>query len=99
MKALAPGAHLHLVGIAGTAMGSLAGLLQKAGYHVTGSDAEIYPPISTQLAQLGIPVAEGYRAANLNPPPDLAVIGNALSRGNEEIEAILDHKLPYASMP
>ena len=102
MKALAPGAHLHLVGIAGTAMGSLAGMLQRAGYRVTGSDAEIYPPISTQLAQLGIPVCEGYRAANLDVSgtmPDLVVIGNALSRGNEEVEAILDRKLPYASMP
>jgi UDP-N-acetylmuramate: L-alanyl-gamma-D-glutamyl-meso-diaminopimelate ligase len=99
MKALAPGAHLHLVGIAGTAMGSLAGLLQQAGYRVTGSDAEIYPPISTQLAQLGIPVAEGYRAANLDAAPDLVVIGNALSRGNEEVEAVLDRKLPYASLP
>ena len=99
MKPLPPGAHIHLVGVAGTAMGSLAGLLQNAGYRVTGSDAEIYPPISTQLAELKIPVREGYRASNLEPAPDLVVIGNALSRGNEEIEAVLDRKLPYASLP
>lgn len=99
MKLLPPGALIHLVGVAGTAMGSLAGLLQSAGYRVTGSDAEIYPPISTQLAELKILVNEGYRAANLEPAPDLVVIGNALSRGNEEVEAVLDRKLPYASLP
>ena len=94
-----PGAHIHLVGVGGTAMGALAGLLQEAGYRVSGSDTEVYPPISTLLAQLGVPVSSGYRAANLAPPPDLVVIGNALSRGNEEIEAVLDAKLPYASLP
>ncbi|MBI3934661.1 MAG: UDP-N-acetylmuramate:L-alanyl-gamma-D-glutamyl-meso-diaminopimelate ligase [Acidobacteria bacterium] len=99
MKPLPPGAHIHLVGVAGTAMGSLAGLLQSSGYRVTGSDAEIYPPISTQLDELKISVQEGYRAANLDPAPDLVVIGNALSRGNEEVEAVLDRRLPYASMP
>jgi UDP-N-acetylmuramate: L-alanyl-gamma-D-glutamyl-meso-diaminopimelate ligase len=80
-------------------MGSLAGLLQEAGYRVSGSDADIYPPISTQLAELKVPVYEGYDAAHLEPPPDLVVIGNALSRGNAEIEAVLDKKLPYASLP
>ena len=99
MIALPPGARIHLVGVAGTAMGSLAGLLQEAGYRVSGSDADIYPPISTQLAELGIPVYEGYDASRLEPRPDLVVIGNALSRGNEEIEAVLDRKLPYASLP
>jgi UDP-N-acetylmuramate: L-alanyl-gamma-D-glutamyl-meso-diaminopimelate ligase len=99
MKPLSPGAHVHLSGIAGTAMGALAGMLQSSGYRVTGSDTAIYPPISTQLAELGIPVAEGYRAANLEPAPDLVVIGNALSRGNEEVEAVLDRKLRYASLP
>lgn len=94
-----PGARIHLVGIGGTAMGALAGLLQEAGYRVTGSDAEVYPPISTLLEELRIPVFEGYRAANLAPPPDLVVIGNALSRGNEEVEAVLDARLPYASLP
>lgn len=95
----APGTHIHLIGIAGTGMGALAGLLQEAGYGVTGSDEEIYPPISTLLAELGIPVHMGYRASNLNPAPDLVVIGNAISRENAEVEAVLDAKLPYASLP
>ena len=94
-----PGARIHLIGVGGTAMGALAGLLQEAGYRVTGSDGEIYPPVSTLLAQLGIAALRGYRASNLEPPPDLVVIGNALSRGNEEVEAVLDSKLPYASLP
>ena len=94
-----PGAHIHLIGIAGTAMSALAGLLQEQGYRVTGSDAGIYPPISTLLAELRIPVTEGFREANVDPAPDLVVIGNALSRGNPEVEAVLDRKLPYASMP
>ena len=94
-----PGAHIHLSGIGGTAMSALAGLLQEEGYRVTGSDAGIYPPVSTLLAGLGIPVFEGYSASHLDPSPALVVIGNALSRGNEEVEAVLDAKLPYASMP
>ena len=99
MIAPQPGAHIHLIGIGGTAMSALAGLLQGRGYRVTGSDAGIYPPISTLLDDLEIPMFEGYSAANLKARPDLVVIGNALSRGNEEIEAVLDGKLPYASMP
>jgi len=99
MIQLNPGARIHLIGVAGTAMGALAGLLQEAGYRVTGSDAEIYPPISTLLEQLRVPVFPGFRASNLRPAPDLVVIGNAISRGNEEIEEVLDTKLPYASMP
>ena len=94
-----PGARIHLIGVAGTAMGALAGLLQDAGYRVTGSDAEIYPPVSTLLEQLRVPVSSGFRASNLAPAPDLVVIGNALSRGNEEVEEVLDSKLPYASLP
>ncbi|MBI4463607.1 MAG: UDP-N-acetylmuramate:L-alanyl-gamma-D-glutamyl-meso-diaminopimelate ligase [Acidobacteria bacterium] len=94
-----PGARIHLVGIAGTAMGALAGLLQEAGYRVTGSDQEVYPPVSTLLAELGIPIWNDYSASHLSPPPDLVVIGNALSRGNAEVEAVLDAKLPYASLP
>ena len=109
MIPLQPGAHIHLSGIGGTAMSALAGLLQEEGYRVTGSDTEIYPPVSTLLAELGIPVFKGYQASNLigTPgdrdllkwPPDLVVIGNALSRGNEEVETVLDRKLAYASMP
>jgi len=98
---LAPraGAHIHLIGVAGTAMSALAGLLQEEGFRVTGSDAQIYPPVSTLLHEMRIPVFEGYTAAHLDPTPDLVVIGNAVSRGNAEVEATLDGKLPYASMP
>src|SRR5215213_8807635 len=89
--------HYHLIGIAGTAMASLAGLLRAAGHTVTGSDENVYPPMSTQLQELGIPYAEGYGAANLQPRPDVVVVGNAISRGNAELEAVLNEKLPYTS--
>ncbi|MEE8178229.1 MAG: UDP-N-acetylmuramate:L-alanyl-gamma-D-glutamyl-meso-diaminopimelate ligase [Acidobacteriota bacterium] len=95
----APGAHVHLVGICGAGMAALAGLLQEAGFRVTGSDAGAYPPMAPMLAEMGIPVLEGYNASHLDPPPALVVIGNALSRGNEEVETVLNDKLPYASMP
>jgi len=80
-------------------MASLAGMLRAAGYAVTGSDQAIYPPMSTVLADLGIAVQEGYRAENLVPAPDLVVIGNAMSRGNPEVEAVLAGGIPYCSMP
>ncbi len=89
--------HYHLIGIGGTAMGSLAGLLKAAGYEVTGSDEGVYPPMSTQLRQLDIPYREGYAPANLEPTPDMVVVGNAISRGNPELEAVLNRKLPYTS--
>jgi UDP-N-acetylmuramate: L-alanyl-gamma-D-glutamyl-meso-diaminopimelate ligase len=89
--------HYHLIGIAGTAMASLAGLLRAAGHTVTGSDENVYPPMSDQLRELGIRYAEGYGAANLEPRPDWVVVGNAISRGNEELEAVLDQRLPYTS--
>jgi UDP-N-acetylmuramate: L-alanyl-gamma-D-glutamyl-meso-diaminopimelate ligase len=82
--------HIHLVGICGTAMASLAGMLKQRGFHVTGSDAAAYPPMSDFLAGLGIPVAQPYCDANLDPRPDLVVIGNAISRGNVELERVLD---------
>lgn len=91
--------HVHVVGICGTFMGSLARLAKLSGHHVTGSDANVYPPMSHQLEEMGIALMEGYRAANLVPAPDLVVVGNALSRGNPEIEALLDAKLPYVSGP
>jgi UDP-N-acetylmuramate: L-alanyl-gamma-D-glutamyl-meso-diaminopimelate ligase len=91
--------HVHLTAIAGVGMASLAGMLRAAGYRVSGSDHAIYPPMSTVLAALGIPVQEGYRPENLTPPPDLVVIGNAMSRGNPEVEAVLARALPYCSMP
>jgi UDP-N-acetylmuramate: L-alanyl-gamma-D-glutamyl-meso-diaminopimelate ligase len=89
--------HYHLIGIGGTAMASLAGLLRAAGHRVTGSDAEVYPPMSTQLQEMGIEYAEGYRPENLRPVPDIVVVGNAISRGNPELEAVLNEKIPYTS--
>jgi UDP-N-acetylmuramate: L-alanyl-gamma-D-glutamyl-meso-diaminopimelate ligase len=90
--------HIHLSGICGTAMASLAGLLQLQGHRITGSDKAAYPPMSDQLGELGIPILEPYAEANLDPAPDLVVIGNALSRGNPEIERILDERIPFTSM-
>ncbi|GHE19883.1 UDP-N-acetylmuramate:L-alanyl-gamma-D-glutamyl-meso-diaminopimelate ligase [Halomonas urumqiensis] len=91
--------HLHILGICGTFMGSLALLARDLGLTVSGSDANVYPPMSTQLEQAGITLCEGYSADNLVPRPDLVVIGNALSRGNPEVEAVLDHDLAYVSGP
>ena len=78
-------------------MGSLAGLLRAAGHKVTGSDANVYPPMSDQLRELGIAYREGYSADNLEPRPDMVVVGNAISRGNVELEAVLNLKIPYTS--
>ena len=89
--------HYHLIGIGGTAMGSLAGLLRAAGHNVTGSDENVYPPMSDQLKQLGIPYKEGYSADNLEPAPDVVIVGNAISRGNPELESVLNRKLYYTS--
>jgi UDP-N-acetylmuramate: L-alanyl-gamma-D-glutamyl-meso-diaminopimelate ligase len=89
--------HYHLIGICGTAMASLAGMLQAHGHRVTGSDQNVYPPMSTMLEELGIPVAQGYRPENLEPTPDCVVIGNALSRGNPEVEETLNRRLVYRS--
>ena len=91
--------HIHLVGICGTAMASLAGMLQERGFRVTGSDAASYPPMSTFLESLGIPVAQPFAEANLTPRPDLVVVGNALSRGNVELERVLDERIPFCSLP
>ena len=90
--------HIHLSGICGTAMASLAGLLLEKGCHVTGSDAAAYPPMSDLLQEMGIPVAQPYAAENLDSKPDLVVIGNALSRGNPEVERVLDDRIPFTSM-
>ena len=90
--------HIHLIGICGTAMASLAGLLREQGHRVTGSDAAAYPPMSDQLCAMGIHVAQPYAAANLDPLPDLVVVGNALSRGNPEVERLLDDRIPFTSM-
>jgi UDP-N-acetylmuramate: L-alanyl-gamma-D-glutamyl-meso-diaminopimelate ligase len=90
--------HIHLSGICGTAMASLAGLLQLEGHRITGSDKAAYPPMSDLLRSLGIPIAEPYAESNLDPVPDLVVIGNALSRGNPEVERVLDERIPFTSM-
>jgi len=92
-------ARIHLLGISGTAMASLAGLLEERGFRVTGSDNDCYPPMSTLLAELGIEVRSPYAPANLPEGVDLVVVGNALSRGNPELEAVLERRLPYVSMP
>ena len=91
--------HIHLIGICGTAMASLAGMLQQRGFRVTGSDAAAYPPMSDFLASLGIPVSQPFAEANLTPSPDLVVVGNAISRGNVELEHVLDQRIPFCSMP
>ncbi len=91
--------HIHLIGICGTAMASLAGMLQERGFRVTGSDAASYPPMSIFLESLGIPVAQPFAETHLNPRPDLVVVGNALSRGNVELECLLDQRIPFCSMP
>jgi UDP-N-acetylmuramate: L-alanyl-gamma-D-glutamyl-meso-diaminopimelate ligase len=89
--------HYHLIGICGTAMASLAGMLQARGHRVTGSDESVYPPMSTMLAELGIPVMQGYRAEHLTPAPDCVIVGNAIPRGNLEVEETLNRKLLYRS--
>jgi UDP-N-acetylmuramate: L-alanyl-gamma-D-glutamyl-meso-diaminopimelate ligase len=91
--------HIHLIGICGTAMASLAGMLKQRGFRVTGSDAAAYPPMSDFLCELGIPVAQPFAAANLEARPDLVVVGNAISRGNEELEYVLDQRIPFCSLP
>src|SRR3984885_12585391 len=91
--------HIHLVGICGTAMASLAGMLKQRGFRVTGSDAAAYPPMSDFLAALGIRVAQPFDPRNLDPRPDLVVVGNASSRGNPELEQVLDQRIPFCSLP
>ncbi len=90
--------HIHLIGICGTAMASLAGMLKLRGHRVTGSDTAAYPPMSDFLASLGIPVAQPFSENNLEPRPDLVIVGNAISRGNVELEYVLDQRLAYQSM-
>jgi UDP-N-acetylmuramate: L-alanyl-gamma-D-glutamyl-meso-diaminopimelate ligase len=90
--------HIHLIGICGTAMASLAGMLQLQGHCITGSDTAAYPPMSDLLASLKIPIHEPYSERNLDPHPDLVVVGNAISRGNVELEYVLDRRIPFCSM-
>lgn len=91
--------HIHILGICGTFMGGLALIARELGYTVSGSDQNVYPPMSTQLEEQGIRLMNGYKAENLDCKPDLVVIGNAMSRGNPEVEAVLNRGLRYTSGP
>ena len=91
--------HIHLIGICGTAMASLAGMLKERGFRVSGSDAAAYPPMSDFLRGLGIPVAQPFDPRNLEPRPDLVVVGNAMSRGNVELEHLLNERIDFCSLP
>jgi len=92
-------ARIHLIGVCGTAMATLAALLKHGGHDVSGSDEHVYPPMSDFLAAEGITVLEGYRAEHVSDALDLVVVGNAISRGNAELETVLDRNLRYASLP
>ena len=92
-------AHIHLMGICGVGMSSLAGMLREKGYAITGSDQNIYPPISTFLERLSIPVKKGYSHSNLHPFPDLVIVGNVITKDNPEACELLRLKIPYLSMP
>jgi UDP-N-acetylmuramate: L-alanyl-gamma-D-glutamyl-meso-diaminopimelate ligase len=91
--------HIHVLGICGTFMGGIAAIAKQLGHQVTGSDANVYPPMSTQLEEQGIALIQGYDPAQLDPAPDLVIIGNAMSRGNPCVEYVLDRNLPYTSGP
>lgn len=91
--------HIHCIAVAGVGMATLAAMLKERGYRVTGSDREIYPPMSDFLAHAAIPVIQGYQEENLSPAPDLVVVGNAVSRTNPEVAALLDTNIPYISFP
>lgn len=99
MKQLKPGSHIHFMGICGTAMASLAGLLKEKGFKVTGSDQNVYPPMSTSLQNLGIEIMQGYKAENLALKPDFVVVGNVISKHYDEAKALLESQIPYASLP
>jgi len=91
--------HVHILGICGTFMGGIAAIAKSLGHQVTGSDRNVYPPMSTQLEQLGITLYEGYGQEQFTPTPDIVIIGNAMSRGNPAVEYVLDRNLPYTSGP
>ena len=91
--------RVHVIGIGGSAMAPLAGMLRESGYTVTGSDSGVYPPASTLLEKLGIPFFDSFDAAHLAEAPDLVVVGNIIARGNPELEEVLDRKIPYRSLP
>lgn len=91
--------HIHILGICGTFMGGVAALARAAGHRVTGCDANVYPPMSTQLSSLGIDIIEGYDPSQLDSAPDYVVVGNAMVRGNPVVEAMLNRRIPYCSGP
>lgn len=91
--------HVHILGICGTFMGGVAALARAAGHRVTGSDRNVYPPMSTQLEGLGIEVLQGFEAAQLEPAPDMVVVGNVMTRGQPVVEALLESRIPYLSGP
>lgn len=89
--------HIHILGICGTFMGGIAMLARSLGHQVTGSDANVYPPMSTLLEKQGIDLIQGYDPSQLTPRPDLVIVGNAMGRGNPCVEAVLEEGMPYAS--
>src|SRR4029077_18111902 len=91
--------HVHILGICGTFMGGIAAIAKAAGHRVTGSDKNVYPPMSTQLESLGIGLTAGFEAGQLMPRPDVVVVGNVMTRGVPVIEALLDSGIPYSSGP
>ena len=91
--------HVHILGICGSFMGGIAAIAKSLGHKVTGSDKNVYPPMSTQLEALGIELTEGYCESQFDPAPDMVVIGNAMSRGNPAVEYVLNRNLPYTSGP
>jgi UDP-N-acetylmuramate: L-alanyl-gamma-D-glutamyl-meso-diaminopimelate ligase len=91
--------RLYFIGICGTAMATLAAMLKRRGFDVRGSDQDVYPPMSDFLASEGIPVESGYRAEHITVDIDFVVVGNAISRGNPELEEVLDRKIHYGSLP
>ena len=91
--------HVHILGICGTFMGGIAAIAKSLGYKVTGSDRNVYPPMSTQLEELGITLSVGYDESQFEPAPDMVIIGNAMARGNPAVEYVLNRNLPYTSGP
>lgn len=91
--------HLHILGICGTFMGGIAAIAKELGFRVSGSDANVYPPMSTQLTELGIELMSGYQVDNFSDDIDLVIVGNAMSRGNPMVEYVLDRNIPYTSGP
>jgi UDP-N-acetylmuramate: L-alanyl-gamma-D-glutamyl-meso-diaminopimelate ligase len=91
--------HIHILGICGTFMGGIAAIAKQLGYHVTGSDLNVYPPMSTQLESLGIELTQGWDESQFQPEPDIVIIGNAMSRGNPAVEYVLNRNIPYQSGP